>query len=307
TMKNPIISYFPGGIRNVTKQFRISIEKLHSGIVSCQDWIEPTEKTRDAYLKYGKSPEYKAIRNNLPYVTPDGVWSDRTKTGKLLKASNLIQVDIDGLDSATLQTTRQIMVSDSHTMLLFVSPSGAGLKAFVYCENFSLSRGELIRYYKQFGIVLDESTLHDKAAAFVCHDSRCFLNLNAEPFVLNETAPTLRKKVSSPIVLGACSTASESAAFCKSAIEKRAREVAEAPQHAGTTTLNRCAFCLGMFADAGLSKAAAEQALREAYLNRPYKKHTESEFIKSFNGGWEAGRSKPLTIDKPSQQAKAAK
>lgn len=308
-MINPLISYFDGGITDICKPYRVTIQKLHSGIVNCSKWIEPTNKTREAYLKYGKTAPYKVIRNKLPYVTPDGVWSNRSTTGKLITPSGLIQVDIDGLNADALEKTRQIMVADPHTLILFTSPSGAGLKSFVKCNNFSsLVKGSLIKYYRQLGIVLDESTLHDKAACFVCHDKSAYLNLEAESFII-KTAPTQGKKVVKPIAISAaCSTVAESAALCKKAIEKRAMQLSEAPKHTGTDTLNRCAFLLGMLANAGLSREAAEDALRQAYLNRPYQRHTESEFIKVFNSGWEAGKAKkPLSIDKPSQFAKAAK
>lgn len=310
-MINPLISYFDGGITDIYKPYTVSIKKLHSGIVSCEKWIEPTRKTREAYLKYGKTAEYKAVRNRLPYVTPDGVWSDRSRTAssRLITPSGLIQVDIDGLNAEELEATRQIMVADPHTLILFISPSGAGLKSFIKCENFSsLVKGSLIEYYRQLGIVLDESTLHDKAACFVCHDKSAYLNLEAESFII-KTAPTQGKKVVKPIAISAtCSTVAESASFCKAAIEKRTMQLAEAPQHTGTDTLNRCAFMLGMFADAGLSREAAEDALRQAYLDRPYQRHSEAEFIKVFNSGWEAGKAKkPLSIDKPSQFAKCAK
>ena len=307
-MINPTISYFDGGITDIYKPYRVTIQKLHDGIVNCEKWIEPTNKTREAYLKYGKTAPYKAIRNKLPYVTPDGVWSDRSTTGTLLTPSNLIQVDIDGLNADALEKTRQIMVADRHTLILFTSPSGAGLKSFVKCNNFSsLVRGSLINYYRQLGIVLDESTLHDKAACFVCHDKSAYLNLEAESFII-KTAPTQGRKVVKPIaVSSACSTVAESASFFGSIITAKAEQVANAPKHTGTTTLNACAYKLGRYNDAGLSREAAEDALRQAYLNRPYQRHTEAEFIITFNSGWEAGKLKPLKVDKPSQFAKAAK
>lgn len=306
-MINPLISYFDGGITDIYKPYTVSIEKLHSGITSCEKWIEPTNRTREAYLKYGKTAPYKAIRNKLPYVTPDGVWSDRSTTGRLLTPSNLIQIDIDGLNAEELETTRRIMITDPHTLILFTSPSGAGLKSFVKCENFSSCEGELIRYYRQLGIVLDESTLHDKAACFVCHDSSAYLNLEAESFVF-KTAPSQERKVIKPLIVSAaCSTVAESSGYFNAMITAKAEQVANSPQHTGTTTLNGCAYKLGRYAGSGLSREAAEDALRQAYLSRPFQRHSEAEFIKVFNSGWEAGKQKPLSIDKPSQFAKAAK
>ena len=142
-MINPLISYFDGGITDIYKPYRVTIQKLHDGIVNCSKWIEPTNKTREAYLKYGKTAPYKAIRNKLPYVTPDGVWSNRStdKSSRLITPSGLIQVDIDGLNADALEKTRQIMVADPHTLILFISPSGAGLKSFVKCNNFFSCKG----------------------------------------------------------------------------------------------------------------------------------------------------------------------
>ena len=307
-MINPLISYFDGGITDIYKPYRVTIQKLHDGIVNCQKWIEPTNKTREAYLRYGKTAEYKAIRNKLPYVTPDGVWSNRSTTGTLLTPSSLIQVDIDGLNADALEKTRQIMVADPHTLILFTSPSGAGLKSFVKCNNFSsLVRGSLIEYYRQLGIVLDETTLHDKAACFVCHDKSAYLNLEAESFVF-KTAPSQGREVVKPIAISAaCSTVAESASFFGSIITAKTEQIANAPKHTGTTTLNACAYKLGRYNDAGLSREVAEDALRRAYLNRPYQRHSEAEFIITFNSGWEAGKLKPLKVDKPSQFAKGAK
>lgn len=306
-MINPLVSYFPDGIDNVFKSYRVTLKKLHDGIVNFPGWIEQTEKARAAYLKYGKSPEYRAVRNKLPYITPDGVWNNRSKTGELLKPSNLIQIDIDELDAEAMAATRKILVADVHTLLLFTSPSGAGLKALVYCENFSSCKGAvLIAYYDKLGIKLDKSTLHDKAACFVCHDSSAYRSLEAEPFII-ETAPLQERKVSNAIVSAACSTGSESAGYCSKLIAIKAQEVANAPEHTGTVTLNACAYRLGRFEGAGLSREAAEQALREAFLKRPYKRHTESEFIASFNDGFEAGKQKPESIALPSAFAKASK
>lgn len=308
-MKNPLISYFNNGITDIYKPYTVSIEKLHSGIVTCEKWIEPTQKTREAYLKYGKTAQYKAIRNKLPYVTPDGIWSDRSRTAssKLITPSNLIQIDIDGLNAVELEATRRIMITDPHTLILFTSPSGAGLKSFVTCENLSSCEGELIRYYRQLGIVLDESTLHDKAACFVCHDSSAYLNLEAESFVFKTTPSQERKTVKPLIVSAACSTVAESSGFFNVIVAAKAEQVANSPQHSGTTTLNGCAYKLGRYANAGLSREAAEGALRQAYLNRPFQRHSEAEFIKVFSSGWEAGKLKPLSIDKPSQFAKSGR
>jgi hypothetical protein len=306
-MKNPIISYFPNGITNIYKKHDITLSRIYNGIKNYEGFKLLTRQCNLEYQKSGKSAAYKRIRNQLPYITPDGIYDNRSTTGKLLKPSNLVQIDIDNLKAADIESVRQTLIADKHTKLLFTSPSGAGLKALVECRNLLLSSvGVLIAYYAELGIRLDKSTLHDKTACFLCHDKNAYLNLESEIFTLPKNPQTKRGGYPSHQVT-AGATVSEATNFCNKVIESEAIRVINAPQHEGSATLNFSAYCLGRYEGAGLSRLAALEALKQAFLNRPFSKHYESEFLKIFNCGFNAGKAKPKTIGKPSRYLQAQK
>ncbi|WP_308761067.1 BT4734/BF3469 family protein [uncultured Bacteroides sp.] len=72
-------------------------------------------------------------QQTLPYVTPCGIFS-RRRSDCLREASGLVVVDIDHLESAEeAGLLRQQLFDDPYLqpLLVFVSPTGRGVKAFV--------------------------------------------------------------------------------------------------------------------------------------------------------------------------------
>ena len=72
-------------------------------------------------------------QQTLPYVTPCGIFS-RRRSDCLTEASGLVVVDIDHLESAEeAGLLRQQLFDDPYLqpLLVFVSPTGRGVKAFV--------------------------------------------------------------------------------------------------------------------------------------------------------------------------------
>lgn len=77
---------------------------------------------------------YRALKQKLlPYVTPCGTFS-RRRGDCLLEASGLVVVDVDHLDSTEeAEELRRRMFEDSFLKpeLVFISPCGRGVKAFI--------------------------------------------------------------------------------------------------------------------------------------------------------------------------------
>lgn len=72
-------------------------------------------------------------QQTLPYVTPCGIFS-RRRSDCLTEASGLVVIDIDHLESAEeTEALRQELFDDPYLQpaLVFVSPTGRGVKAFV--------------------------------------------------------------------------------------------------------------------------------------------------------------------------------
>ena len=83
---------------------------------------------------YGDEKEYRRLKQStLPYVTPCGTFSYR-RSDRLLAPSGLSILDLDHLDSREeAERMRRQLFDDPFLLpeLVFVSPGGHGVKAFV--------------------------------------------------------------------------------------------------------------------------------------------------------------------------------
>ena len=130
-------------------------------------------------------------QENLPYVTPCGVFT-RRRSDCLMEPSGLVVVDIDHLESAEeAENLKQQLFVDSylHPALVFVSPTGRGVKAFVpYASGQTVSEGigSAMSYvhcmydadYRQPGKGVDTSGKDPVRACFLCHDPGALLRIN---------------------------------------------------------------------------------------------------------------------------------
>jgi hypothetical protein len=311
-MKKILLSYFDGGIKNTTKSYRITLEKLYSGITTCQAWRQQVQHVRTMYQTYGKRAKgepYEKAKAQLSYFMPSGVWSDRTTTGKLITPSNLIQIDVDNLVPENMSTVKNALINDKHTLLLFLSPSGAGFKGLARHEPDKCpSRASLEGFYKELGINIDSAALFSKQPCYVSFDDSAYMNLDAEPFIFEEDNQQTPKKHGGGVVFYSESSANSSAphvqSYCRKIINQSADYVKFAPAGDGCASLNRAAYKCGMYAAAGLNKADAATALWQAFDERQTG-HTEHEFLRIFDCGFEAGCGEPKTIkDRPPVQRK---
>ena len=150
-----------------------------------------TDRVRRAFDS-GDLSAYRALKQELlPYVTPCGTFA-RRRSDSLLEASGLVVVDIDHLESAEeAENLKQQLFVDSYLSptLVFVSPTGRGVKAFVpYASGQTASEGIgwAMSYvhcmydadYRQPGKGVDTSGKDPVRACFLCHDPGALLRIN---------------------------------------------------------------------------------------------------------------------------------
>lgn len=104
-----------------------------------------------------------------------------------MQHSGLLAVDFDHLTN--LQEVRQLLLADEYfdTQLLFVSPSGDGLKWIIPIDTSQIPHGEyfaaVANYILQtYGIEVDKSGRDVSRACFLVHDPNAFIN----PLILND-------------------------------------------------------------------------------------------------------------------------
>lgn len=176
----PRFSIFRGGITAVRPAGETTPAALYAELTSGR--LRPqTERLRAAGRE---APDFARLKNALDYVTPGGCFSRRGEAG-LVKASGMIVLDFDKLNDVA--AARAALLSDAvlgpAVVLLFISPSGDGLKCFLaidphysHRENFNTLRQYLARKYAALGLVPDESGKDVSRACFLAHDPDAYLN-----------------------------------------------------------------------------------------------------------------------------------
>lgn len=169
-------SFFKAPVRNVFPSETLRLGKIHQLIVSYK-YKAITEKLR-AIEDSKEKRKFKA--NRFDYVTFSGVF-ERRNDKFLQKHSNLITIDFDHLQD--LDKVRQQLLDDEYfeTEMLFISPSGDGLKwivrikldEFTHQENFLA----ITNYIKHtYNLEVDASGKDVSRACFLPHDANAYLH-----------------------------------------------------------------------------------------------------------------------------------
>jgi len=157
------ISYFKSPVKNTIPHSEISLSKVFEFIKS--DVLkEVTEKIRN-----GSGSKIKI----LPYITPSGTFTSRKESG-LKDYSNIICIDADHCVIGLKDTIAGDMFLNP--ALIFVSPSGDGLKIYIVVNNSTVENHlkhieALTRYFfDTYQLEIDPSCKDISRACFLCHD-----------------------------------------------------------------------------------------------------------------------------------------
>lgn len=166
-------SYFKAPVTNKNPYKNITLQDLSKAIRG-NYYKERCEVLRSIQDKDRKR-QYKA--QNFDFVTISGIFKER-KSESLDTHSNLICIDLDDVD---VQHVRNLLINDPETIMLFISPSGNGIKWVVEID-ISLHDQRtwfngIARYLKdKYNITADPSGKDVARACFVSHDPECHLN-----------------------------------------------------------------------------------------------------------------------------------
>lgn len=136
---------------------------------------------------------YDREKTKLPAFCVSGTTADRKR---LLKHSNLLQIDFDGLDG-TLADARSKVVGDPHVAAAFTSPSGDGLKVLLRIDGFrhEESVAAAVEYFSRVhGLKHDPQVKEQTRLCFVSYDPDLFENPAAAVFPLPELAGKAKKE-----------------------------------------------------------------------------------------------------------------
>ncbi len=169
-------SYFKLPVKN-TKPFKeVTIYDIYQLIIG-KDYFESTITLR-AISDLKEARSFKA--KYFDYVTFSGTFKTRNDK-ELIKHSGLMAIDFDHLTD--LDNVREQLLMDEYfeTELLFVSPSGDGLKWIIPVELEKVSHQEYFRavanYVRQtYKLEIDQSGKDISRACFLPNDPTAYIN-----------------------------------------------------------------------------------------------------------------------------------
>jgi hypothetical protein len=169
-------SFYKSPIKNTVPHKTATLFQIYNAITG-DFYKERTDKLR-SITDPKQARQFKA--NNFDYCTFSGVFTSRNDK-KIVQHSGLMAVDFDHLPN--LEEVRQALLVDEYfdTQLLFVSPSGDGLKWVIPIDTTTAPHSEyfaaVANYILQtYGIEVDKSGRDISRACFLPHDPNAFIN-----------------------------------------------------------------------------------------------------------------------------------
>lgn len=173
---SPVFSYFAKPISNLTPTFETDLLEVYNFIKGDRYYknTDTLRKKKDV----DDARKYKA--KSFDYVTFSGTFS-RRHDSSLESHSGLIVLDFDHVKDITTLKTALLKDVYFETGLLFVSPSGDGLKWVI---SIDLKQADqyvyfkaLTNYFQQtYNIEIDRSGKNVSRACFLPHDPHVYIN-----------------------------------------------------------------------------------------------------------------------------------
>jgi hypothetical protein len=203
----PVFSFFKAPISNTKPHKTISLPQIYNAIkgdyykecteklrailsplsfrrgVGGEDEFSPLSCGEGSGERFVQARKFKAA--NFDYCTFSGVFTTRSDKA-LVKHSGLLCVDFDHLQNLSDIKSRLLADEYFDTQLLFVSPSGDGLKWIIQISPPSGDLGghthgdyfaAVANYILQaYGVAVDKSGRDISRACFLPHDPQAFIN-----------------------------------------------------------------------------------------------------------------------------------
>ncbi len=175
-VESPTFSYFSRPITNTQPQRTVSLYEIYH-LIRGSALARSTARLR---LITDATAFNKFKRSQFSYVTFSGRFSARSNNA-LISYSGLMTIDFDKIENPG--ELREKLLNDEYfeTELLFISPSGKGLKWIIpyYAGkvNHTFYFMAVANYLKKtYRLRIDQSGKDISRACFLCHDPNCYIN-----------------------------------------------------------------------------------------------------------------------------------
>lgn len=174
--KSPLLSYFNKPVSNIIPSLKVTLLEVYH-LIKGNDFATST-KTLRGIADQKEARKYKAL--HFDYVTFSGVFTQRNDVN-LIRHSGLLTVDFDHVDDIRALKTSLLDDAYFETELLFVSPSGDGLKWIIPVDLTQIVHREYFKavasYIKQtYKLQVDQSGKDVSRACFLPYDPEIFIH-----------------------------------------------------------------------------------------------------------------------------------
>ena len=181
----PIFSYYTKPIMNVKPRSNINLLQLYEVIRNPKYFEKATLELRKIPDKTAKA---KFKQTQFDFALLHGIFEPNKRTSKdCIKPSGYLCIDIDHY-KGNLSELKKTLIGDYNLdiQLMFISPSGDGLKVVIQYDTNKNTLIEIFEfmelYFKQaYQITIDDKCKNIDRACFICYDSEVFIN----PKILN--------------------------------------------------------------------------------------------------------------------------
>lgn len=187
-MKTTKISVF-AGVLGTTKAFDLTLEEV-------AERLKTSYKAEIEHIRTLPKAEYDEAKKKLHAVLFGGIAVNRNDND-IQEASGLMITDYDHLPEEDYKRIWDKLKNDSHTVMLFRSPSGDGIKAVVSIPKST--KDDYRKRFKAYGDYINEPLFFDvknsniSRLCFVSYDPELYTNWDAVPFTeINELEPYKR-------------------------------------------------------------------------------------------------------------------
>ena len=153
-------------------------------------------------LKENNKNKSNRLKNSLSGFTVSAIFDEKRQKERVIKYYGVMVLDIDNLkDEEEVERIKKEIEKIEYTKMVFVSPSGLGLKIIVETNNTDVERHtevykKLVNYYgNQLNVKFDSQTCDVSRLCFFSYDETAYYNCESKIFISKKEKKMMENKV----------------------------------------------------------------------------------------------------------------
>ena len=158
-------------------------------------------------LKENNKNKSDELKNRLSGFTVSAIFDEKRRKERVIKYYGVMVLDIDNLkDEEEVERIKKEIEKIEYTKMVFVSPSGLGLKIIVETNNTDVERHtevykKLVNYYEnQLNVEFDSQTCDVSRLCFFSYDETAYYNCKSKIFISEKDTKEEKKMMENKVV-----------------------------------------------------------------------------------------------------------